>query len=477
MSKPTVAAQLANLIEGVLGSPPPVRLRAWDGSEAGAVDDGGAPVVIVRRRRALRRLLWSPGELGLARAFVSGDLDFEGDVADGLSRFWRLARSRTGAGADGRGAGSAPRMDRAQKLDALRTALRLRAIGPNPKPPASEAVLSGGLHSRRRDRAAISHHYDLSNEFYGFLLDPRMAYSCGYWTQDAGPGYGLEDAQRDKLDLICRKLGLKPGMRLLDVGCGWASLLVHAAQHYGVHAVGVTLSAQQRDHGIARVESEGLGDRVEIRLQDYREIPDQPFDAISSIEMGEHVGQDNYPVYAAQLHKLLRPHGRLLIQQMSRGAVGGNNAPGGGPFMESYVAPDMYMRPVGETIGFLERAGHEVVDVHSLREHYVWTVRPWLDTLQDRRSEAVRLIGEEQFRIWLLYLAGAALAFEENRMGVHQILMVRPDADGRSGLPRSRAATLGADPALDHLAADVTSAEASRAPQGSARVSESAPTR
>ncbi|TCK25387.1 SAM-dependent methyltransferase [Pseudonocardia endophytica] len=474
MSKPTVAAQLANLIEGALGAPPPVRLRAWDGTEAGAVDDPTAPVVIVRRRRALRRLLWSPGELGLARAFVSGDLDVEGDIAEGLSRFWRLARAGARGTAEGRSAGSAPaRMDRAQKVDALRTALRLRAVGTNPTPPASEARLAGGLHSRRRDRAAISHHYDLSNEFYAFLLDPQMAYSCGYWTREDGPDYGIEDAQRDKLDLICRKLGLKPGMRLLDVGCGWASLLVHAAKHYGVEAVGVTLSAQQREYGIARLEREGLSDRVEIRLQDYREIPDQPFDAISSIEMGEHVGQDNYPVYAAQLHKLLRPHGRLLLQQMSRGAVGDNNHPGGGAFMESYVAPDMYMRPLGETLGFLERAGHEVVDVHSLREHYVWTVRPWLDTLQDNRSEAVRLIGEEQYRIWLLYLAGAALAFEENRMGVHQILMVRPGADGRSGLPRSRAATLGADPALDHLAADVSPPEA----VSPTRAPESAPTR
>jgi len=468
MSKPsryTAAAQLANLIEGVLGAPPPVRLRAWDGTEAGAVDDPTAPVVIVRRRRALRRLLWSPGERGLARAFVSGDLDVEGDIAEGLSRFWRLARSGSGS----------PRMDRAQKIDALRTALRLRAVGPNPAPPASEARLAGGLHSRRRDRAAISHHYDLSNEFYAFLLDPQMAYSCGYWTSD-DPGYGLADAQRDKLDLVCRKLGLKPGMRLLDVGCGWASLLVHAAEHYGVQAVGVTLSAQQREFGLDRIEREGLSSRVEIRLQDYRAIkechsPDQPFDAIASIEMGEHVGQDNYPVYAAQLHRLLRPHGRLLLQQMSRGAAGDDNAPGGGAFMESYVAPDMYMRPLGETLGFLERAGHEVVDVHSLREHYVRTVRPWLDTLQDNRSEAIRLIGDEQYRIWLLYLAGAALAFEENRMGVHQILTVRSGADGRSGLPRSRAATLGADPALDRLAADVAPSEVS------ARAAQTAPTR
>ncbi|MDQ4118520.1 MAG: cyclopropane-fatty-acyl-phospholipid synthase family protein [Actinomycetota bacterium] len=434
MSKATVAAQLADLIEGVLGAPPPVLLRAWDGTEAGAVDDPTAPVVVVRRRRALRRLLWSPGELGLARAFVSGDLDVEGDIAAGLSRFWRLARSGSGA----------PGMDLARKIDALRTALRLGAVGPNPRPPSCEARLSGGLHSRRRDRAAISHHYDVSNEFYAFLLDPRMTYSCGYWTSDA-PDYGLADAQRDKLDLICRKLALEPGMRLLDVGCGWASLLVHAAAHYGVQAVGVTLSAQQRELGQARVERAGLSGRVEVRLQDYREIPDRPFDAIASIEMGEHVGQDNYPVYAAQLHRLLRPHGRLLLQQMSRGATGTDGAPGGGAFMESYVAPDMYMRPLGETLGFLERAGHEVVDVQALREHYVSTVRPWLDTLQDNRSEAVRLIGEERYRVWLLYLAGAALAFEENRMGVHQVLAVRPGADGRSGLPRSRAATLGAE--------------------------------
>ncbi|GAA1829686.1 cyclopropane-fatty-acyl-phospholipid synthase family protein [Pseudonocardia ailaonensis] len=432
----SVADRLASLLEGVLGAPLPVRIRAWDGSEAGPEGDG--PVAIVRHRRALRRLLWSPGELGLARAFVANELDIEGDLADGLSRFWKLGRESSTLGAK-------------EKLAALRTAARLGAIGLPPTPPASEAKLSGGLHTRRRDRQAISHHYDLSNAFYEFLLDPQMAYSCGYWTQDSSEDYGLVDAQRDKLDLICRKLDLKPGMRLLDVGCGWASLLIHAATHYGVTAVGVTLSAEQRALGMKRVKELGLEDRVEIRLQDYREIPDEPFDAVSSIEMGEHVGQDNYPVYAAQLFSKLRPHGRLLLQQMSRGASGLNSAPGGGAFMESYVAPDMYMRPLGETLMFLEAAGLEVVDVHSLREHYVWTVRPWLSTLQDNKAEAISLIGEEQYRIWLLYLAGAALAFEENRMGVHQMLLVRPDAEGRSGLPRSRAATLGADPALDRL--------------------------
>ncbi|GAA1403300.1 cyclopropane-fatty-acyl-phospholipid synthase family protein [Pseudonocardia kongjuensis] len=442
----TAADRLAALLEDVLRAPLPVRLRAWDGSEAGhrgTAEDPDPPTVVVHRRRALRRLLWAPGELGLARAFVSGDLSVDGDVADGLSRFWALARPGSGA----------VRPSGRQKLAAVRTAARLGAVGPPPRPPASEARIGGRLHTRGRDRAAISHHYDLSNEFYAFLLDPQMAYSCGYWTREEGPDYGLVDAQRDKLDLICRKLGLGPGMRLLDVGCGWASLLVHAAEHYGVHATGVTLSAQQRDYGVERVRRAGLSERVEIRLQDYRQIPAEQFDAVASIEMGEHVGQDNYPVYAAQLHRMLRPQGRLLLQQMSRGAAGANTAPGGGAFMESYVAPDMYMRPLGETLGFLERAGHEIVDVHSLREHYVWTVRPWLDTLQRHRETATRMIGEEQWRIWLLYLAGAALAFEQNRMGVHQILAVRPGPDGASGLPRSRTGVLGLDPALDGAAA------------------------
>jgi cyclopropane-fatty-acyl-phospholipid synthase len=446
MSAPTVAARLSALVEGLLGAPLPVRLRAWDGSEAGSADPT-APVVVLRHRRALRRLLWSPGELGLARAFVAGDLDVEGDIADGLSRFWRLAEQRQDAPA---------KPGTAQRLAAARLAAGLGVLGPPPRPPASEARLSGRLHTRGRDRAAIAHHYDLSNAFYEFLLDPRMAYSCGYWTREPSAGYGLEDAQRDKLDLVCRKLDLRPGMRLLDVGCGWASLLIHAAQHYGVRAVGVTLSAQQRELGRARVRELGLTDRVDIRLQDYRAVSGEPFDAIASLEMGEHVGEDNYGVYAAQLQRLVRPQGRVLVQQMSRGAAGANTAPGGGAFMERYVAPDMFMRPLGSTLNLLEGSGLEVVDVHSLREHYVWTVRPWLETLQERKAEAVALIGPEQYRVWLLYLAGAALAFTENRMGVHQVLMVRPDAAGRSGLPPARPALLGADPGAPEPAAPGT---------------------
>jgi cyclopropane-fatty-acyl-phospholipid synthase len=420
----TIAQTLAALVRRFLGVDLPVRLRAWDGSVAGPAD---APTVVIRSRRALRRLLWNPDELGLARAYVSGELDVEGDLRDGLSRFWGLAR-REGLGK--------VKLSPGDRLTAVGQALRLGVIGPRPAPPPEEARLSGAEHTRSRDRDAIAHHYDLSNEFYRTLLDPNMAYSCGYWTSDA-PDYTVEDAQRDKLDLVCRKLDLRPGMRLLDVGCGWGSLILHAAANYGVHATGVTLAAQQRDFIRERIAERGLEDQVEVRLQDYRDIPDTGFDAIGTIEMGEHVGLGNYPTYAAQLFRLLKPEGRLLLQQMSR-AASAPKAPGGGSFIERYVAPDMHMRPVGETIAMLERAGLEVRDVEAMREHYVWTVDAWARTLEERAAELTALVGEGQLRVWRLYFAGGALAFQENRMGVDQILAVRPTAAGGSGMPRTR---------------------------------------
>jgi len=409
-----VAGQLAGMAERVLGAPLPIGIRAWDGSVAGPQD---GTVLVIRSRDALRRLVWSPNELGLARAYVSGELDVEGDLALGLSQIWGLVR---------RGVTRRPRVTEVVKL-----ALQLKVLGRNPAAPREEARLRGTLHTKARDRDAISHHYDLSNAFYQLVLDPSMAYSCAYFTSSSD---SLTQAQHNKLDLVCRKLDLQPGRRLLDVGCGWGSMIIHAARDYGVHAVGVTISAQQREHILKRVAAEGLQDRVEVRLQDYREVRDEPFDAISTIEMGEHVGERNYPAYAATLHRLLKPEGRLLLQQMSRGS----NAPGGGAFIESYVAPDMHMRPVGQTIGFLEGAGLEIRDVHALREHYVWTVRAWAQTLEDRWDEVVALVGEGQARVWRLYLAGGALTFEEGRMGVDQILAVRRSDNGRSGMPRVR---------------------------------------
>jgi cyclopropane-fatty-acyl-phospholipid synthase len=407
--RPGVAARLAALLADVTGGPLPVRLTAWDGSTAGPDD---APAVVIRDRIALRRLLWNPGELGLAQAYIAGEIDVEGDLADGLRRAWRPGR---------------PRIGWAARLRAARAALDLGVLGPKPPAPPVEARLDGPLHSRARDRAAISYHYDLSNEFYQLILDPRMAYSCAYFTS---PAASLEEAQVAKLDLICRKLGLRPGMRMLDVGCGWGALAVHAAREYGVTVTGVTLSREQQ----AWASSAAAGLPVEIRLQDYRDVADGPYDAISTIEMGEHVGAGNYPIFAATLTRLLAPAGRLLVQQMSRGA----NAPGGGAFIESYVAPDMHMRPVGDTVTLLEQAGLEVRDVHALREHYVRTVEIWAQTLECRWAEVVALVGEPTARVWRLYLAGGALAFEEGRMGVDQILAVRRSSDGASGMPEVR---------------------------------------
>ncbi|MFB9903071.1 class I SAM-dependent methyltransferase [Allokutzneria oryzae] len=406
--KQGVAQTLAELVERVLGTGLPVGIRAWDGSEAGPTD---GPVAVVRNRRALRRLLWDPNELGLARAYVSGDLDVDGDLGDGLRQFWALAREKK----------LRPKLSFSDRVGLVTSAARLGVLGPRPKAPPEEARLRGRLHTRLRDRAAIAHHYDLSNEFYSKVLDPHMAYSSGYWTSD-DPGYTLTDAQRDKLDQVCRKLELRPGMRLLDVGCGWGSMILHAAEHYGVHATGITLSAQQREFIEARIKERGLKDKVTVRLQDYRELSDGPYDAVSSIEMGEHVGAGNYPVYTATLYRAVKPGGRVLIQQMSRGKV----APGGGAFIEGYVAPDMTMSPVGTTVNLIEEAGFEVRDVEAMREHYVRTVDVWAQTIEDRWDELVRLVGEGQARVWRLYMAGGSLAFEENRMGVNQILSVRP---------------------------------------------------
>jgi cyclopropane-fatty-acyl-phospholipid synthase len=421
-----IAAQLEAIVAPLFGGELPFRLRAWDGSEAGPA---GTPVAILRSPAALRRLLWSPGELGLAQAYVTGELDVDGDLQTALQSVWATVRER---GLTGRRPGVR------QLAKAARTAVALGVIGRRLPAPASQAKLSGRLHTKLRDRSAISHHYDLSNDFYALVLDPRMAYSCAYWTSDA-PDYGLADAQRDKFDLVCRKLGLRPGQRLLDVGCGWGSLSLHAAEHYGVRVTGVTLSREQQAFASGRAGDEGLADRVDVRLQDYRDVSDGPYDAVVSLEMGEHVGQANYPVYAAQLLRQLKPEGRLLLQQMSRTAT----HPGGGAFIESYIAPDMHMRPVGQTVDLLESAGFEVRDVHALREHYVRTVAAWYETFEKRWDEAVALVGEEVARVWRLYFVGGALAFGEGRMGVDQILAVKPGPAGSSGMPATRGAYAG----------------------------------
>ncbi|WP_432478121.1 class I SAM-dependent methyltransferase [Nocardioides sp. GXQ0305] len=408
-----VAHRLAHALRPFVGGDLPVRLRAWDGSVAGPED---LPEVELRSPDALRRLLWHPGELGAAQAYVTGELEVHGDLGDALTHAFAVARER----------GLSSRPTPSALVGAVRTAAGLGVLGRPPSPPASQARIRGRLHSALRDRRAISHHYDLSNEFYERLLDPSMAYSCGYWTRPASPTYSVADAQRDKLDLVCRKLGLQPGTRMLDVGCGWGSLSLHAAEHFGAQVTGVTIAAEQKRFIDARVAGRGLGDRVEIRLQDYRDVPERDhFDAVGSLEMGEHVGEDNYPTYVEVLRRSVRPGGRVLVQQMSRSG----RWPGGGPFIESFIAPDMHMRPVGETVAHLERGGLEVRDVHAMREHYVWTVQGWLDTFEADLPAFVDLVGEEVTRVWRLYLVGGMLSFRDGRMGVDQMLCVRPGAD------------------------------------------------
>ena len=415
-----VAADLAAAAAPFIGGELPVRLRAWDGSEAGPAD---APVVELRSPDALRRLLWHPGELGAAQAYVTGELEVHGDLAAALTHAFAVGRERGITGRPGAAAF-------ARGMRTLPSLLRGLGLLGTPLPaPASQARVRGRLHSRGRDRRAIHHHYDLSNAFYSLILDPSMAYSCAYFGDD--PDQTVESAQRAKLDLVCRKLDLAPGMRLLDVGCGWGSLSLHAAEHFGAQVLGVTIAAEQKRFIDRRIAERGLRDRVEIRLQDYREVAPPGstdagrFDAVGSLEMGEHVGERNYPAYVDVLRRSVRPGGRVLVQQMSRTG----KHPGGGPFIESFIAPDMHMRPVGETVALLERGGLEVRDVHGLREHYVRTVQGWLENFELNLPELTALVGEEVVRVWRLYLVGGALAFRDGRMGVDQILCVRPGAD------------------------------------------------
>jgi cyclopropane-fatty-acyl-phospholipid synthase len=431
------AAALLALAEDVLGLPLPVRLRLWDGSEAGVP---GAPVVVVRSKRALRHVLWQPGELGVARAYVQGDLDLEGDLADGLRAMWAAVRdARAADPSAGR-----PRLTPGRVARAVVLAVRLGAIGPRPPAPAAESNLTGELHSTERDRAAISHHYDLSNDFYELVLDPTMAYSSGFHVT---PQMSLQEAQTAKLDLVCRKLGLEPGMRMLDIGSGWGSLTLHAAEHYGVHVTGVTLSHEQRDYVMKKAAERGLADRVDVSLRHFRDlagagVADGSIDAVASIEMGEHVGDAEYVVFTESIHRYLRPGGRVLIQQMSRSNGSPGDRPGGGPFIETYIAPDMHMKPLARTIGLVADAGLEIRDVQAMREHYPQTVAGWAANLEEGWDAAVALVGEENARVWRLYLAGGSLAFEENRMGVDQVLAVRPSAEGVSGMPTTPLAWL-----------------------------------
>jgi cyclopropane-fatty-acyl-phospholipid synthase len=418
------------LVRTALRTTLPVRVTCWDDSSSGPSD---APLrLTINRRRALRRLLWAPNELGFVRAYISGDVDVDGSLVDVLRLLDRTADPRSGPGIV---------LDPATKRAMLWAILRVGAIGLPPAPPAEEIRLSGSQHSRGRDVDAIAHHYDVSNDFYALVLGSSMTYSCAYWAKDPAAGYSLDDAQRDKCELVARKLGLCQGMRVLDVGCGWGTLVLHAARRHRAHAVGVTLSAAQADFARREVAAQGLGDLVEIRVQDYRDVVDGPYDAIASVGMAEHVGSSMLPTYVADMFGLLRPGGRFLNHAIAR-RPGDVVTPSKTSFIDRYVFPDGELQPLGRMVSAIEDAGFEVRDVESLREHYAMTLRAWVCNLERSWSTAAALTSEGRARVWQLYMAGSALAFDAGRLGVNQVLAVKPGPHGDSGMPRTRPAPL-----------------------------------
>jgi cyclopropane-fatty-acyl-phospholipid synthase len=415
---------LLTIARAVLGDEPPVRFEAYDGTVLGPVD---APArIVVRREDALRHLVRAPGELGLARAYVTGALDVEGDIYAVLD----MQRRQPGFHLTGR--------------DLVEL---VRAVGvspwrqPPPIPPEEVRTARWGRHSAERDRSAISHHYDVGNDFYRLVLGPSLTYSCAVFES---PGDTLEQAQANKHELICRKLDLAPGQRLLDVGCGWGSLVMHAARHHGVEAVGVTISRSQADLARQRVVEAGLGGRVEIRLQDYRDVDDGPFDAISSVGMLEHVGLARLQEYFQRLAAVLRPEGRMLNHQIGRRPRGWAERPSRAAmarrgFINRYVFPDGELQEVHTIVDAMERSGLEVRHLESIREHYALTLRRWVANLEATWDDAVAATSEGRARVWRLYMAGSALGFEAGRIQVHQVLgtatpRVGPQ-QGRSGMP------------------------------------------
>jgi len=397
--------RLAEIIESAVGRQAPLEFTAYDGSRTG---DRNAPVRIdLRSPIALSYLASAPGELGLARAYVSGALDIHGDMYTALSS---MATSTV--------------TDQVSPRVFAQVALRLGAARlwwPVSR-PAGEARVHGRRHSKRRDQEAIAHHYDVSNRFYEWVLGPSMAYTCAvYPTDDAS----LEEAQWTKHDLVARKLGLREGMRLLDVGCGWGGMVMHAARHYGVRALGVTLSRKQAEWAQKKIAESGLSDLAEVRHLDYRDVAESGFDAVSSIGLTEHIGAAALPSYVRSLHDKLRPGGRLLNHCITRPDNTGPTRIKG--FFNRYVFPDGELLGPGFILSAIHDNGFEVRHEENFREHYAKTLAGWCANLDEHWDDAVEEVGEERARVWRLYMAGSRLGFEINNIQLHQVLAVRLD--------------------------------------------------
>ena len=422
---PGVAEAVRPVVERIDRRAPGARdfgLRFWDGSEVPpppTADD--ELTLVVRDPVALAYALRQPNELGFGRAWVTGALDVDGDLERGLA-----LRDRFGG----------LRLSAADRLAALRAVARLGGVRlRGPAVPASEAPVGRGRrHSLDRDRVAVRHHYDVSNAFYRMVLGPTMVYSCAYFSS---PDDTLEVAQTRKLETICRKLRLRAGDRLLDIGCGWGTLVLHAAREHGARAVGVTLSQPQAELARERIRAAGLSDRCEIRVADYREVDDGPYDKVSSVGMYEHVGRAQLGEDAGRVTRLLREGGLFLNHGIVRAQprLWDKHS-----FIARYVFPDGELHPVGAVVDAMEQAGLEVRDDEALREHYALTLRRWVANLAANRDAAIAEAGTERERVWRLYMTGSAVAFEAGDISVHQVLAAKPGAPHE--LPLAREALL-----------------------------------
>jgi len=404
--------QVAEIISSVVGADVPVRVIGYDGSKAGP--DSSELALRINSPRALARLATAPGTLGLARAYVSGEIEVEGDLYELLAAMAELTLDDLG---------------RAERLRLARRMLPVWLRHRQPPPPQEYRPPRGRLHSKPRDSRAISHHYDVSNRFYEWVLGPSMTYTCACYPSASAT---LEEAQAAKYELVAQKLALEPGMRLLDVGCGWGGMVMHAAAEHGVKALGVTLSRNQADWAQAEIERRGLGGLAEVRHCDYRDAPESQFDAISSIGLTEHIGRANLRDYFASLHTRLRPEGRLLNHCITQPRTPVKRLD---PFIARYVFPDGQLEAVGLIISEMNDAGFEVRHEENLREHYALTLHAWGRNLVEHWDEAVAEVGIGRARVWRLYMAACALGFERDNIQLHQVLGVRLTGHGGSGFP------------------------------------------
>lgn len=409
--------KLAEAFTLAAGPEAPVEFVAYDGSKAGTA---GSPVRIeVRSPRAVELAMSHPGQVGLARAYVAGEIAIHGDIVEMLTAL---------ADAPAYDMPWASRLKLAREFgpDKLR-----QTLGSRRTLPPEERKMRGRRHSKARDAEAIAHHYDVSNDFYRMLLGPSMAYTCAVFpTADAT----LDQAQEEKFDLVCRKLDLQPGMRLLDVGCGWGGMVLHAVQNYGVQAIGVTLSRQQADWGKRAVDDLGLGARASIRFCDYRDVTETHFDAISSIGLTEHIGLANYPAYFSFLRSKARPDARLLNHSITRfNDKQKVTHPDG--FINRYIFPDGEMTGPGRVMMAMTGENWEVVHEENLRMHYALTLNRWRANLADNWEACVAEVGERKALVWRLYLAVSEFGFRRNIIQLHQFLGVNTDSDGRNGVP------------------------------------------